>query len=63
MSELVDALERLMVEHRRVGSPVPDYLLPGLDPAAIRARIAPHGLEPPDEAIELFAWHDGTDNE
>ena len=63
MSELVDALERLMLEHRRIGSPVPDFLLPGLDPPAIRARIATLGLEAPDEAVELFAWHDGTDND
>jgi hypothetical protein len=62
MSELVDALERLMIEHRRVGSPLPDFLLPGLDSTAIRKRIAPLGLEPPDEAVELFAWHDGLDN-
>jgi len=63
MSELVDALERLMVEHRRIGSPLPDFLLPGLDPAAIRARIATLGMNAPDEAVDLFAWHDGTDDE
>ena len=63
MSELVDALDRLMLEHRRIGSPVPDFLLPGLDPAAIRARIVTLGLEAPDEAVELFAWHDGVDND
>jgi hypothetical protein len=63
MSELVDALDRLMGEHRRIGSPVADFLLPGLHPAAIRARIATIGLEAPDEAVELFAWHNGTDNE
>ena len=63
MSELVDALERLMAEHRRVGSPFPDYLLPGLDPATIRAQIATIGLEAPDEAVELFAWHNGVDHD
>jgi hypothetical protein len=63
MSELVDALDRLMLEHRRIGSPLPDFLLPGLEPAAIRARIASLGFDPPDEAVDLFAWHNGVDNE
>jgi hypothetical protein len=63
MSELVEALERLMLEHRRVGSPLADFLRPGLEPAAIREQIAPLGLEPPDEAVELFAWHDGTEHD
>lgn len=63
MSELVDALDRLMAEHRRIGSPVPDFLLPGIDPATIRARIATIGIDAPDEAVELFAWHDGVDND
>ena len=52
-----------MVEHRRIGSPVPDFLQPGLEPSAIRARIATLGLDAPDEAVELFAWHDGVDND
>jgi hypothetical protein len=63
MSALTDALDRLMDQHRRIGSPLPDFLLPGLEPAAIRARIARMGLEPPDEAVELFAWHNGVDND
>ena len=62
MSELTDALDRLMLEHRRIGSPVPDFLRPGSEPAKIRKRIAALGLEPPDDAIELFSWHDGSDN-
>jgi hypothetical protein len=63
MSALVDALDQLMLEHRRIGSPVPDFLIPGPQPAAIRARVARLGLEAPDEAVELFAWHNGTDND
>jgi hypothetical protein len=63
VSALVDALDRLMVEHRRIGSHLPEFLLPGLDPAAIRTRIASLGFDPPDEAVELFAWHNGTDND
>jgi hypothetical protein len=63
MSALVDALDRLMAEHRRIGSPLPDFLLPGLEPAAIRARIAALELDPPDEVVELFSWHNGVDND
>ena len=29
MSDLVEALEQLVREHRRIGSPMPDFLLPG----------------------------------
>jgi len=63
MSELVDALERLMLEHRRIGSQVPDFLLPGLDPETIRERIATLDIDPVAEVIDLFSWHNGTDND
>jgi len=64
MSDLLDALERLLAEHRRIGSPVPDYLRPGGAGAeVIRAVEGTTGIAPPEDLVELFAWHDGIDNE
>jgi hypothetical protein len=64
MSDLLDALDRLLAEHRRIGSPVPDYLRPGVAGAdVIRAVDGTTGFQPPDELVELFEWHDGIDND
>jgi len=59
--ELTAALDDLIDRHRRLGSIVPDYLRPGRDPAEVRAAIEALGVDPPDELVELFAWHDGLD--
>ena len=64
MSELTDALDALMAEHRRKGSPVPDYLRAGQAVDRVRAQIvATVGVDPPANLVDLFAWHDGIDNE
>jgi hypothetical protein len=64
MSDLLDALERILAEHRRIGSPVPDYLRPGAATVHVeRAVRGALGLEPADELVELFTWHDGIDND
>jgi hypothetical protein len=64
MSGLAAALDDLMSEHRRIGSPVPRYLRPGLPSEAVRERIVSElGLDPPDPVLELFAWHDGIDHD
>jgi hypothetical protein len=64
MPELTDALEALMAQHRRIGSPVPDYLrsgqLAGTVNETIRATV---GLDAPQDLLGLFAWRDGIDNE
>jgi hypothetical protein len=64
VSALTDALDELMAQHRRIGSPVPEYLRPGLRTDDVRGQIvATVGVDPPSEAIDLFAWHDGTDHD
>jgi hypothetical protein len=64
MTDLVDALEALLAEHRRIGSPLPRYLRPGAPAAEVRRTIeAAVGSDPPDDLVELFAWHDGTDHD
>jgi hypothetical protein len=64
VGELTDALEALMAQHRRIGSPVPDYLRPGLPVSTVRETIVTAVLlDAPDDLLELFAWHDGIDEE
>ena len=64
MTDIADALDELVAQHRRIGSVVPEYLRPGL-PAdeVIRHVLATVGLDPPGAAVDLFVWHDGIDNE
>lgn len=53
-----------MSQHRRIGSPVPDYLRPG-QPAdrVLEQIVAVVRVDAPADAIDLFSWHDGIDNE
>jgi hypothetical protein len=53
-----------MAQHRRIGSPVPTYLRAGRPADRVRGQIAATvGVDPPADAIELFVWHDGIDDE
>ena len=64
MSELADALDALVAEHRRIGSPLPNYLRPGAPADVAREQIrATVGGQPPDDLVDLFSWHDGTDKD
>lgn len=64
MSDLTDALDALMAQHRRIGSPVPGYLRPGLRADDVRRQIlATVGVEPPADVVDPFVWRDGIDNE
>jgi hypothetical protein len=61
MSELSDAFAELLEAHRRLGSPVPDYVRPGHKRTEVRAAIGAIGLEPSDEVVEYFTLQDGLD--
>jgi hypothetical protein len=64
MSLLTDALDELLAQHHRIGSPVPAYLRPGQPAEQVRKRIAAVvGVDPPLDVIELFTRHDGIDDE
>jgi len=64
VSELTDALDELIEQHRRIGSPVPKYLRRGLSEDRVRRQIADAvGVDAHPSLVELFAWHDGLDNE
>jgi hypothetical protein len=54
---LFDALEALLEEHDRVGSPLRDRLVPGTPPDQTEAAIRGLGLTPTPELLDLFAWH------
>jgi hypothetical protein len=64
VSELSDALDALLAEHTRIGSPAPGYLRPGLPADDVARQIAASvGFDPPAELTDLYAWHDGFDND
>ena len=54
-------LEELLLAEEASGSPIRRYLRPALSSAEIRDRLLGIGLAAPDELVELYAWHDGTD--
>jgi cell wall assembly regulator SMI1 len=53
---LVD-LERAWL---RGGMPHTDWLAPGLDPVEIELLLKSNAFDAPEEAVEWFAWHNGT---
>lgn len=62
MSELQDAFGELMSEHRRIGSPVPDYLVPGKPAGEVRQRLTIMGFDPADDVVEYFTLQNGIDD-
>jgi hypothetical protein len=58
---VTEALEAMVAEHDRIGSPLRSRLGPGLPRARVEAALAPLGLTPPEELIELHAWHEIVD--
>jgi hypothetical protein len=57
MRNVLERLERHLVDQQ---APAAALLRPGLSDEAIDELIAPTGLDLPEEARELFRWHDGT---
>ena len=55
------ALDALVEEHDRLGSPIGDYLRPGTPPATVAAHLEGLGLTAPPDVVELYGWADGTD--
>jgi hypothetical protein len=53
-------LLRLEDTLRFARAPIADYLAPGLGPEIVRQRLAPVGIEPCDELLMWYGWHDGT---
>ena len=58
---LVEALEALVVEHERIGSPLRERLRPGPSAEGIEAVARRLGLALPSEVLELFSWRDIVD--
>jgi cell wall assembly regulator SMI1 len=55
------ALARLEDAMRRTRHPLVEALQPGLPPDEVRERVAALGVALPDDAVALWAWHDGFD--
>jgi hypothetical protein len=62
MSDVTEAFEELLDEHRRIGSPTPAYLTPGRDPEEVRRELVSLGIEPSLDVIEYFTVQDGIDD-
>jgi hypothetical protein len=62
MSKLSEAIDELLTEHSRIGSPVPGYILPGRPEAEVKERLTALGLDPAADVVEYFTWQDGIDN-
>ena len=57
---LADALGRMDAISRVRGANTGSRLAAGLNPTAVRAQLASHGLPAPDEIVAWFTWHNGS---
>ena len=53
-------LDALLEEHRRVGSPLPRVLRPGLSEAEVRRHLESLGVRPHPVVMALYSWADGS---
>jgi cell wall assembly regulator SMI1 len=60
VSRLTAALVDLERAWLRGGMPHTDWLAPGLDPVEIEQLLRNNGFDAPEEAVDWFAWHNGT---
>jgi hypothetical protein len=60
MSELPELLTDLDVEWNRLGLDVEQSFAPGIPPEVVRAELAIISSTPCTEAVEWFAWHNGS---
>jgi hypothetical protein len=63
VSDLSKLRGDLVAEHARTGSPLGGHLRPGLAAEVVAARLAEAGLEPAPEAVALYGWADGIDQD
>jgi hypothetical protein len=56
---LREALERLEAALAQVGHPVVRGLRPGRPAEEVQARLAEIDVDPPEDVITFFGWHDG----
>jgi hypothetical protein len=60
ISDLPSALAAFEESLRASGAGVVRYLAPGIPEERVRRGLAAIGLEPSQELIDWFAWHDGV---
>lgn len=63
MTDLPAKLEELQAALTRLGSPIDGYLRPGVPGEEVHAGLRVLGLQPTEELIDWFGWHDGYDVE
>jgi cell wall assembly regulator SMI1 len=60
VNRLTAALQALERAWLAGGMPHTDWLAPGLDPVEAERLLRSNGFGAPDEALDWFAWHNGT---
>lgn len=63
MSGLTGLLEALVAKHDAIGSPIRHYLRPPLGTDDVTLHLRGLDLDPTADLLDLYAWHDGIDQE
>lgn len=61
MTDVSSALEALVAELTRGGSPIATFLEPGLSEKEVRSRLAAAGAHAHPDVVSLYGWHNGFD--
>jgi hypothetical protein len=63
MNNLIARIQRLIDLRGEIGYPVDQHFLPSLSREYIQRKISQYPFYFPEELIELYTWHNGTNEE
>jgi hypothetical protein len=63
MDNLIARIQHLIDFRREIGQPIDQHFLPGLSRAYIQEKTSQYPFYFPEALIELYEWHNGTNDE
>lgn len=63
MNNLIARIQKLIDFRREIGQPIEHYFLPGLDRGYLQEKVSEYSFYFPEELVDLYAWHNGTNDE
>jgi hypothetical protein len=63
MNNLISRIQNLIDFRSEIGQPIEQHFLPGLSREYLQEQVAQYPFYFPEEFIELYTWHNGTNDE
>ncbi|MCU0526858.1 MAG: hypothetical protein MUF72_18775 [Elainella sp. Prado103] len=63
MNNLIARIQKLIDFRREIGQPIDHHFLPGLSREYLQEKVSQYSFYFPAELIDLYAWHNGTNEQ